>query len=69
MALGSTQPLIEMSTMNPSRVKGDQHIMLTTLLLFADSLENVGSLNSYIPLGLMAHNRKSLTYLLYLCGQ
>jgi hypothetical protein len=55
MALGSTQPLTEMSTRNlPGGVKGGWHVGLTTLLPSVSRLsrQNVGASTSCNPMGL-----------------
>jgi hypothetical protein len=55
MALGSTQPLTEMSNRNlPGGVKGGQCIRLTTLPPSVSQLsrENLGASMSYSPTGL-----------------
>jgi hypothetical protein len=49
MALGSTQPLREMSTRNlPGEVKGGRRIRLVSIL----SRQNVGASTSHNPMGL-----------------
>jgi hypothetical protein len=55
MAMGSTQPLTEMSTKNlPGRIKGGQHVRLTNSLPSVSRLsrENVGASTSHNPMGL-----------------
>jgi hypothetical protein len=55
MALGSTQPLTEMSTRNlPGGVKGGWRIRLATLPPSVSRLsgQNVGALTSHNPMGL-----------------
>jgi hypothetical protein len=66
MALGSTQPLTEMSTRNLSwGGKGGRCVGLTTLPpSCADCLKNLGSSTSWIPRGL-SRPIMGLLYLLY----
>jgi hypothetical protein len=55
MALGSTQPLTEMSIRNlPGGVNGGRRVRLTTLPQSASRVatENVGTLTSHNPMGL-----------------
>jgi hypothetical protein len=55
MALGSTQPLTEMSTRNlPGGVKGSRHVRLTTSPPSVGRLsrQNVGASTSHNPMGL-----------------
>jgi hypothetical protein len=55
MALGSTQPLTEMSTTNlPGGVKGGRRVRLTTLLPSVSGVfrEDVGASTSHNPMGL-----------------
>ena len=51
MALGSTQPLTEMSARNISGGKGGQCVMLTTYHYPVPLSPNLGTLTSWNPLG------------------
>jgi hypothetical protein len=52
MALGSTQPLTEMSIRNLPGGKGRLAVKADNRHLRADSLENVGASTSHSPMGL-----------------
>jgi len=62
MALGSTQPLTEMSTMNISLGKGGRCVRLTTYHNPVPLSRNLGTLTSWNPLGLS----RPVTGMLYL---
>jgi hypothetical protein len=63
MALGSTQPLIEMSTRNFPGVKSGQHVGLTTLPpSMSRMFENVGASTSRKPKSLHSLYRDNFTF-------
>jgi hypothetical protein len=52
MALGSTQPLTEMSTRNFPGGKGRPALKADNLTALCECLENVGASTSHSPMGL-----------------
>jgi hypothetical protein len=66
MALGSTQPLREMSTRNLSRGKSGRRVELTTLQPSVSRMtENMGASISHNPKGPHGLYRDSFTYIPY----
>ena len=66
MALGSTQPLTEMSTRSIPGVKGGQCVRLTTYHHPEPLSQNLGTLTSWNPLG-PSGPVMGLLYLFYFC--
>jgi len=68
MALGSTQPLTEMSTRSISWGKGGRCVRLTTLPPSCVVVMKSRNLNSWNPLGLSRPEMGLLYLYLYMCA-